>query len=237
MKTKQRNEDEYEKFREYYSSKLFLTNLFLPEKTSMHHFRFQLFSNNRFYRVRQTIKFKRELQDLVLKKRPKNIYFTPVKWLDSLNIKRKPTDCMLSSPLYFDIDSNILPTPEFHEAKKITCTLIDYIKSKYEREPSWVVFSGKRGFHVYYWDWDKIPKKFPKPEERIRVFKEERNKILKELSKEGILVDDSVTADPWRILRVPGTLHGETHLIALKVDNPKLFSLEKAQMKSKVPNL
>ena len=133
MKTKQKDKDEYENFREYYSSILFLKNLLLPKKPSMHHFRIQLFSSNRFFRVRQTIKFKRELQDVVLKKRPRNIYFTPVKWLDPLNIQRKSTDYMLSSPLFFDIDSNILPTPDFREARKMTCRLIGHIKNNYEK--------------------------------------------------------------------------------------------------------
>ena len=237
MKTNQRKADEYAEFRQYYNSDLFFKNLLLPSKSSMHHFRMQSFANNRFYRVRQTIKFKKELQDIILKKRAKNVYFTPVKWLDPLDIKTKSTDYMLSSPLYFDIDSNILPTSEFGEAKKTTGLLTEYIKSEYGRAPSWVVFSGKRGFHVYYWNWDEIPKKYPKPQERIKVFKQERSKILKELLEEKILVDRSVTADPWRILRVPGTLHGETHMIALKVDNLESFSLEKAQVKSKLHRL
>ena len=228
----QRETDSYESFRKYYSSDLFFRYLFLPEKSSMHHFRLRLFSNNRFYRVEQTIKYKRELQDLIFREQPRDIYFTPVKWLDPLNIRRKPTDYMLSSPLYFDIDSEKFSTISFSRTKKMTHMLIDYIKGEFGRKPSWVVFSGKRGFHVYYWDWDSIPREYPRPEQRIRAFKEERRKILDELSKKGIIVDESVTIDPWRILRVPGTLHGETLQIALKMDDLESFSQEQSRIKN-----
>jgi len=230
MNTKQKDENEYETFRIYYSSSFFLRNLVLPMKPSMHHFRFQLLPDGKFYRVRQTIKFKRELQDLILRKRPKNVYFTPVKWLDPINISKLHTEYMLSSPLFFDIDSAIIPTQSFHKATEMTIMLADYIEGKYGKKPSWIVFSGKRGFHIYYWDWDDIPQKYPKSKDRITKFKEERSRILSELSKEGIIVDISVTTDPWRILRVPGTIHGETHLIALRIDNIDSFSLEKARL-------
>jgi len=228
----EKDRNDYEPFSRYYSSNLFLKNLVLPERPSMHHFRFRLFSNNRFYRVEQTIKYKRELQDLIFKKKPRDIFFTPVKWLDPLNIKRSSTDYMLSSPLYFDIDSDRLSAPGFCDTEKMTRMLIDYIKCKYGKEPSWIVFSGKRGFHVYYWDWDSIPSECPKPEQRIKVFKQKRTKISDELSRKGIIVDKSVTVDPWRVLRVPGTLHGETLLIALKMDDLESFSQEQSRIES-----
>jgi DNA primase catalytic subunit len=43
-----------------------------------------------------------------------------------------------------------------------------------------------------------------------------------------IKIDYSVTTDPWRVLRVPGTLHGETGYIALKIDNLGKFDAKMA---------
>lgn len=214
-------------FREYYSSKLFLKNLALPEKSSHHHFRFQSFSSNRFYRIRQTIKYKRELQKLILKREPRNVYFTPIEWLDPLNI-RKTTDYMLSSPLFFDVDSKLPCISGINRSIQTSLKLISYIKSKYGRNPSWIVFSGRRGFHIYYWNWDNIPRRYQKATERIKYFKTTRQKIVKELLNAHIKIDYSVTTDPWRVLRVPGTLHGETGYIALKIDNLGKFDAKMA---------
>ena len=227
MNFERRSVNSFKVFRRYYSSKSFLRNLMLPKKSSSHHFRFQLFSSNRFYRITQTIKYKRELQELILKKEPKNVYFTPIKWLSPLHL-RKTTDYMLSSPLFFDVDSKLPCTNGIKKSVQISTRLIDYIESKYERHPSWIIFSGKRGFHIYYWNWDDIPRRYQKAADRTKYFKMTRQKIVKELLNAGIKIDYSVTADPWRILRVPGTLHGETGCIALRIDTPNQFDISMA---------
>jgi len=49
------------------------------------------------------------------------------------------------------------------------------------------------------------------------------------LAEEGICVDGTVTPDPWRIMRIPGTLHGETGLVSMKISDPLHFSLEQAK--------
>jgi len=216
--------DSFEAFQKYYSSKFFLKNLMLPSKSSFHHFRFQLFSGERFYRVRQTIKYKRELQALILDKKPKNVYFTPVKWLAPLDV-RKTTDYMLSSPLFFDVDSKLSSLDGVKKSVQTAIELIEYIRRKYDRHPSWTVFSGRRGFHIYYWDWDDIPKRYQKASERIKHFRKTRQRIAKDLLNSRIMIDYSVTTDPWRVLRVPGTLHGETGLIAIRIDDLRLFNV------------
>lgn len=219
------NNDAFKVFRQYYSSEQFLENLVLPKKSSQHHFRFQLFSGDRFCRIAQTIKFKRELQELIQKKEPKNVYFTPVKWLAPIDLK-KGTDYMLSSPLFFDVDSK-LPYPDgIEESVQNSTRLIKYIKLKYRRHPSWIIFSGRRGFHIYYWNWDYIPRRYPRAADRIKYFKITRQRICNELLKAHIKIDYSVTTDPWRVLRVPGTLHGETGLIVLKIDTISRFHIE-----------
>jgi len=219
--------ERFEVFRQYYASESFLKNLVLPSKPSLHHFRFQSFSSNRFYRIARTIKYKREMQILILKKEPKNVYFTPVKWLMPSNM-RKVTDYMLSSPLFFDVDSKLSPIEGLNKAAQTATRVIEFIEIEYGRHPSWIVFSGRRGFHIYYWEWDDIPRRYPRASDRVSKFKETRRKIVKELLKAKIVVDYSVTTDPWRLLRVPGTLHGETGYIALKIDDIAQFRVEMA---------
>jgi len=39
-------------------------------------------------------------------------------------------------------------------------------------------------------------------------------KLIEELKKANIQVDPTVTADPFRLMKIPNTLHGKTGLIA-----------------------
>jgi DNA primase catalytic subunit len=54
--------------------------------------------------------------------------------------------------------------------------------------------------------------------------------MLEELQQKAIQVDKSVTSDPWRLLRVPGTLHGKTGMIAKLFRDLKDFSFEKVRV-------
>lgn len=137
---------------------------------------------------------------------------------------------MLSSPLYFDVDKKLIPKQTLAATIENTQRLINYIEGKSGQKPSWIVFSGNEGFHVYYWKWDNIPKQYSSPDKRIKEFIKSRRQILTQLRKKEIAVDWSVTADPWRILRVPGTLHGDTCLIAKLFDKLSDFSIQKTML-------
>ena len=224
--------EKIETFSKYYQSDRFKVELKLPDRPSFHHFRFQCFQDAKFRRVRDIISKKQVLENLIIKNKPMNVFFTPVKWLDPINVRKRRdnqvTDYMLSSPLYFDIDSDLTPQKTFESALELTKKLIFVLRNEMCREPDWIVFSGRRGFHVYYWDWDDIPKRFLPADSRIITFKKSRDKILSQLQDKGIIVDRPVTSDPWRVMRVPGTLHGETGLIAKIVTDIDDFSIEKA---------
>lgn len=221
-----------EVFNKYYQSDRFKNELKLPDRPSFHHFRFQVFQDNRFRRVKDIISTKEVLEKLIIKNTPKNVFFTPVKWLDPVNVRRQQDDQikdhMLSSPLYFDIDSDLTPEKTFESALEATKKLISILKKEKGREPDWIVFSGRRGFHVYYWNWDNIQNEPLLSESKIIVFRQNREKILCQLLDKGVIVDKSVTSDPWRVMRVPGTLHGETGLIAKIITNLDDFCIEKA---------
>lgn len=223
-------EKERELFAEYYSSKQFLERLMLPPHTMFHHYRLEFF-NGSFLRVKRTIRRKKELQSIVAASVPKNVYFTPTQWLDPSNIRRTKKeirDYLLSSPLYFDIEGSV--SDVYKTAKDRVSKLMAYIKEKYDRSPSWIIFSGRRGFHVYYWNWDDIPRKYHSAQDRIKLFIRSRKIILREIKKASIYVDEVVTADPWRLLRVPGTLHGKTGLSATFVKEIDAFLPEEAMV-------
>lgn len=222
-------------FLNYYQSERFESELELPEKPNFHHFRFECFSKRRrFRRLRDVVRDKGTLRIAIIKECPKNVFFSPVKWLDPINVRRKKDkgikDYMLSSPLYFDVDKKLVSKQTLVATIENTQRLINYIEDRSGRKPSWVVFSGSEGFHVYYWKWDNIPKQYSSPEKRIKTFIKSREQILTELLKKEIAVDRSVTADPWRILRVPGTLHGDTCLIAKLFDRLSKFSIKKTML-------
>lgn len=221
-------------FSEYYRSARFNSELRLPDKSGFHHFRFEYFSMNKlFKRVRDVINDKKTLKSIIVKECPKNVFFTPVKWLDPVNVRRRESreinDYMLSSPLYFDIDMKLISPPTLSSAQQTAQKLIDYMEEKSARKPDWIIFSGKKGFHVYYWKWDDIAQRYYSANERIEVFKRNREKLLDDLQRRNIIVDRSVTADPWRVLRVPGTLHGDTGLIAKAFKSLNEFSIEKTK--------
>ena len=216
-------------FKHYYKYIFRSEDITLPD-IKFRHFRFQLFSKKtRFRRVRDILPTRKSLYDIMVRLTPKNAYYTPVKWLNPIYVgkTKKELDVMLSSPLYFDIDMKKLQTPIFSEAKKTANELIDFIRGEYNTEPDQVVFSGSQGFHIYYWDWD-VARILPlPPAERILSFQRSRMKILEELAKRGIIVDNQITSDPYRIMKIPNTLHGDTGLVAKPVVNISAFDPRK----------
>jgi DNA primase catalytic subunit len=219
-----------ERFLKYYRSKRFDLELALPESPNFHHFRFELFSQERtFKRLRDVVRNKEILKTAIVKEVPKGVFFSPVKWLDPTNVRRRIDrnvgDYMLSSPLYFDIDKKLVPGQTLSSAITVTKKLIEYFEETCERKPDWTVFSGAEGFHVYYWEWDNIIEQYGLANKRIWEFIKSRKRILSNLYEKKIHVDPSVTTDPWRLLRVPGTIHADTCLVARLLEGINDFSL------------
>jgi DNA primase catalytic subunit len=216
--------DPFALFTDYYKKK-FSPGLILIPDLKFRHFRFQPFSGEkRYFRLKDIIQSKDQLFQTILDIIPLNAYFTPTRWLNPIYLAKTKceTDIILFSALYFDVDSEALNPLSFEQTKITTQRLIDQINQKYKKKPDLVVFSGRRGFHVYYWNWDSKLCHMP-PQDRINSFVAERKKILKDLRINGIVVDERVTIDPYRIMRIPNTLHGKTGLVARKVTDLKKF--------------
>ena len=206
-----------------------IDKIILPE-LKFRHFRFQLFSKNiLFLRLADNITHPSQLREKFIRYIPLNAYFTPVKWLSPIYVShsKDELDVMLSSPLFFDIDMDDLDPPTFSEARRDTILLIESLRNEYGRDPDLTVFSGKQGFHVYFWDWDNYDILRLHPRERLIEFKKRRTKILKMLKKRKIVVDEQITTDPFRIMKIPNSLHGKTGMIAKRVDDPITFDVIK----------
>jgi DNA primase catalytic subunit len=159
-----------------------------------------------------------------------NVYFTATEWLDPSNMRRsrrRVQDYLLSSLLYFDVD---VGEANFDQSIQETSRLVDYIEKNFGRNPSWIIFSGRRGFHIYYWDWENITTGPENPRERVNHFIKSRKQMLKELNEVSIRVDPIVTADPWRLMRAPGTLHGRTGRVAVPVYDIPHFTPDLAKI-------
>ncbi len=212
-------------FYEYYT-KNFPSLTAVINDLKFRHIRVQLFSKHtRFERIKDNITSHEQLVKKVTKIIPMNLYFTPVKWLNPIYVSHKKSeiDVMLSYPLYFDIDKKDLEPPTLIEAKNNTCSLVEYIYDQYNIKPSIVLFSGRQGFHIHYFK--DFLENFHSllPTERIESFTVNRKKIIEELSENKIIVDESVTADPFRILKYPNSLHGKTGLIASPINDLDLY--------------
>lgn len=216
----------------YYYRELFGPELILIPNLKFRHFRFQVFSKTkRFVRLKDVVQSKKELYRRIAAIVPVNAYFTPTRWLCPIFVSktRGETDVLLFSSLYFDVDSDILNPASFDQAKVNTQCLIYWINDNYHRSPDLVVFSGRRGFHIYYWDWDTSIIRNMLPHDRIKNFVIERKRLLRELSTARITVDEAVTIDPYRLMRIPNTLHGKTGMIARVVEDLNKFDpLEEA---------
>lgn len=205
--------------RSYYASPFFQSVLWLPTHPTRHHFRIEVRRDDGstvFLRTRTSLSSRKDLNSAVAKHTPSSIYFTPVEWLDPTHLRLSRgtvRDYMLTSPLYFDIDTRSSDST-MRESMITVQRLIETIQKFNYRLPDMVVFSGRSGFHVYYWDWDDIPREYGHASGRITAFRNSRNGIVNALRLKGITVDPSVTSDPWRVLRLPGSLHWETGLIA-----------------------
>ncbi|MGA2308506.1 MAG: DNA primase small subunit domain-containing protein [Candidatus Bathyarchaeia archaeon] len=213
-----------ELFRHYYSKSYPVNRNLLDLK--FRHFRFQLFSKKvTFRRILDIINSPEQLRDKLISYVPLNAYFTPVKWLSPIYVghTKNVLEVMLSAPLYFDIDMQDLFPPVFSEVKRNTLLLLEILEEEYSQRPDLIVFSGRQGFHIYFWKWDMPEILKLNPASRVIEFKKQRSIILEIVRRKKVVVDERITADPFRIMKIPNTLHGKTGLIAKPVKEVEKF--------------
>jgi DNA primase catalytic subunit len=161
------------------------------------------------------------------------VYYSVIRWLSPKEARRKDRtslDVCLGGPLVFDLDIADTDIVHYHDglesAFQTVTKLRDFIEENWGYRKTRTVFSGNRGFHLYVDDFrledfvEKIdPLNREKQEERIR------SQILKKVFDVGFSVDEKVTSDTRRIIRLPNTLHGSTGFLSARVDVSKRFAL------------
>ncbi len=138
---------------------------------------------------------------------------------------------MLSSPLFFDIDSSTGLQNALNCAKNIQ----NYIQNEFHRIPDWIVFTGRRGFHLVYWEWEKDTLQMH-PKKRIQQFILSRKNLIANMKKkipELKELDETITLDPFRVLRIPGSIHSKSGFPAFKMNSLVIqeFNIKLAKFK------
>jgi len=111
--------------------------------------------------------------------------------------------------LFFDFDSREDP-PNLDRVWKETCHFVNALKRFYGLRPL-IVFSGRRGYHVYVWLWRVVEFRPSQEAWAKAVYKGLQGKLLKGLSYETL--DPEVLGDIKRLARVPYTPHEKTGIL------------------------
>jgi DNA primase catalytic subunit len=159
---------------------------------------------------------------LSFKEPPLRVYMSQLEWLrpDEIGAKNIKDICLGTDFLIFDVDGTNLHSHHFiyknglckkciEQAKKETIHLAEYLETRFGYSNFFVIFSGRKGFHLYVLDYGRIrtDQKFVEYREQKR-----RRKIVELIKKAGIRIDENTTIDTRRIIGVPSTLHSFTGL-------------------------
>jgi len=144
-----------------------------------------------------------------------DLYISTSRWLNPIDLprlrdKERPHPILLDHLIVFDIDVAPLSLKNLEEARIIAINLHDYLASDSSMEFLSCSFSGSKGFHLFYLDLERDKFTIENPKEREETVRESRKQLLTRVLAEGFNVDNRVTADTRRIIRLPGSIHGTT---------------------------
>lgn len=158
-------------------------------------------------------------------------------------------DTMLYQGLYFDVDYDnadynegvnmLMELKQELESRGFNVWLNDRRRTEKARTyfngldmtNSNIVFSGSKGFHLIYEDWnyDRLLDKYADLyrwnhiNNRQAFARDAKSELVDALKDDGsLLLDWEVTTDPRRIIRLPGTVHGKTLRLCKIVDSSEI---------------
>jgi hypothetical protein len=179
------------------------------------HFRL-LLPNGRFFKVKDAIRSAKDLQRWLVKLQPSDVYYSTATYLDPTSVATRPkksTDywgpgnVILGHDVAFDIDRRPLSIFNLERARKDAVRLLDLLSDRHY-PLKYAAFSGSKGFHMVFGDIDMTLD--PDIRSRERVIIERRKALVAEVVEKGIGIDNTVTADTRRIIRLPGTVNSKT---------------------------
>ena len=178
---------------------------------SFRHFRFML-KNGRFQKINDRIRNEEILRKWLLVYSPLDVYYSTSCFLKPEILGRREltplsANLFLSSDIVFDIDRSPFSKRNLEKARKETLNLIDFLEQK-NYEIKYLAFSGSKGFHAVF----KDPYRYEEndPLKREDLAKDKRKSIIQMIQSEGMEVDEKITIDTRRIIRVPGTINSKT---------------------------
>ena len=183
-----------------------------------------------------------------------DLYVSTSRWLDPIDLprlrdKERPHPILLDHLIVFDIDVAPLSQKNLEKARTIAIDLHDYLRNDRTMEFLSCSFSGSKGFHLFYLDLDRDKFAIEDPKVREETVRESRKQLLTRVLEKGFSVDERVTADTRRIIRLPGSIHGTTGyqctvitleqlrkpLKALLEDIPRTDSAQKIPKRARKP--
>ena len=169
----------------------------------------------RWVTARRRIRNHQTLAKAIGKDVVSDLYVSTSRWLNPIDLprlrdKERPHPILLDHLIVFDIDVAPLSLKNLEEARITALALYDYLASDNSMEFLSCSFSGSKGFHLFYLDLDRDKFAIEDPKEREEAVRASRKQLLTRVLEVGFNVDNRVTADTRRIIRLPGSIHGTT---------------------------
>ena len=169
----------------------------------------------RWVTARRRIRNHQTLAKAIGKDVVSDLYISTSRWLDPIDLprlrdKERPHPILLDHLIVFDIDVAPLSLKNLEEARITAIGLHDYLANDASIQFLSCSFSGSKGFHLFYLDLERDKFAIEDLKEREETVRDSRKQLLTRVLEGGYDVDERVTADTRRIIRLPGSIHGTT---------------------------
>jgi len=181
---------------------------------NQHSYRWRTFEG-KWVTARRRIRNHETLAKAIGKDVVSDLYFSTSRWLDPIDLprlrdKERPHPILLDHLIVFDIDVAPLSLKNLESARSIALELHNYLAGDSSIEFLSCSFSGSKGFHLFYLDLEREKFAIEDPKQREETVRDSRRQLLTKVLEKGFNVDERVTADTRRIIRLPGSVHGTT---------------------------
>jgi hypothetical protein len=172
---------------------------------------------------------------------PSDLYVSTSSWLNPIDLPRlRATEVsypvLIDHLIVFDIDVAPLSLKNLDKAKNVAKGLHVFVMENESVEFVHATFSGSKGFHLIYRDTDREKFGIPDPKQREETVRQERKELLSRVLKQGFEVDERITADTRRIIRLPGSIHGKTGFQCTSIDTNQ-FDMPLTQLLEQIPKI
>ncbi len=209
-------------------------------KPSQHQFRWRTFEG-KWVTSKRRVRNHETLMKAIGKNFPSDLYVSTSSWLDPIDLPRL-RDTEVSYPvlidhlIVFDIDVAPLSLKNLEKAKNIAKGVHSFVMENESVEFIHATFSGSKGFHLIYKDKDREKFGIPDPKHREETVRQERKDLLSRVLEQGFEVDERITADTRRIIRLPGSIHGKTGFQCTSIDTNQ-FDIPMAQLLEQISRI